>query len=620
MTIQMSWKIVVILGLWGCAHHAPQEGQAKVDEPAERPSEELATEEPTPERTIPRDGGTAPELDSDRVSKLDDPGVGGVETRRVAPTTGRGGSLARNKRRSSTVSRAAPTTPAAPALKAGRHDDNAQYNRWLSFLATHRSSAPYSVDVSERVVIRALDSEGKSLPNCSIGVQAVGGKELFRGTTFADGRTQFFPAAEAKPDQSDFTIDARCGDERRQGQLSRTGKREVEVRFRQPRKIPRRVAVDIAIVLDTTGSMQSQIDRLKKTLKAIHFQLSSLETSPDIRFALVAYRDRGDAYLTQVSKFTDDLAFFQRTVDGLDADGGGDTPEDLQSGLREAMKTLRWRPDAVRIGFVVADAVPHTDYGQNYTYLSAMEESLQRGIKWVSVGAGGLPVQGEVIFRQLAQFTMGEYVFVTAGHAGDTGGSRTEASHHVGTNYSTENLDQAMVRIVRRELSYLTDAPKDFDTTIVATANRVLPRDSVLAPAVAEAMRQLQDYSAMRIEPGTPLAVVPVVTDDDERFGDLAEYVTDQCVLVASRSPAFKVVDRDLEALRQELKLQLSEMVAVEESVRVGRLVGAELLVVTKLSIDDNGADLFARLVRVETGEILSVAKVSLDRNVISST
>ena len=42
-----------------------------------------------------------------------------------------------------------------------------------------------------------------------------------------------------------------------------------------------------------------------------------------------------------------------------------------------------------------------------------MRDSLRRGIKWVTVGAGGLPRKGEVIFRQIAQFTMGEYVFVT---------------------------------------------------------------------------------------------------------------------------------------------------------------------------------------------------------------
>lgn len=509
--------------------------------------------------------------------------------------------------------------PSAPSLKAGRHDDNAQYNRFLQFLNQNRSLAPYPVDVTERLVVRTLDSRGMSLHNCRVEVKSLDGEARSVTTTYADGRTQFFPAAQAGADEESFTVRATCGGKVRNGQLARDGKREVELRFNDPRRVPRRVPVDVAIVLDTTGSMSAQINRLKDTLNAIHVQLTALPSNPDIRFALVAYRDRGDAYVTQVTSFTDDVSMFQRVLNGLDADGGGDTPEDLQSALEKAMKELPWRDDAVRVGFIVADAIPHTDYGQSYTYRSAMQDGLARGIKWVSVGAGGLPRQGEVIFRQIAQFTMGEYVFVTAGGGGDTEGSRVEASHHVGTNYKMENLDQAMVRIVRRELSYLTDNPRDFDTTIVATAQEKLSRDVVLGPAVKEALRQLIDYSSIRLDPATAVAVAPFNASKKD-YGDVAEYVTDQMILYASREEALKLVDRDLEAVAQEISIQVTDLFDPEKSVAVGQMVGAQVLIVGKVTIRNNGADIFARLVRVETGEILSVAKVSLDNNVLSST
>ena len=84
------------------------------------------------------------------------------------------------------------------------------------------------------------------------------------------------------------------------------------------------------------------------------------------------------------------------------------------------MHQLTWRRDALRIGFVITDAPPHTDYGQQYNYLAAMKESLSRGIKWVTVGAGGLGIDGEVIYRQIAQYSMGEYVFITQGGGGDS--------------------------------------------------------------------------------------------------------------------------------------------------------------------------------------------------------
>lgn len=512
-----------------------------------------------------------------------------------------------------------PRRQNAPALQAGRHDDNAQYNRFLQFIREHISLSPYPVDVSERLVVKLADANSKSMHDCAIQIKNLEGEIRSSSRTYADGTTQFFPAAMARPDEKEFTVRAECGHQVRNGQLRRGGKRETKLSFSVSRELPKRVPVDVAIVLDTTGSMSAQINRLKDTLQAIHVQLTAQPSNPNIRFALVAYRDRGDAYVTRLTNFTDDVRSFQTALNQLDADGGGDTPEDLQSGLKDAMKKLNWRERAVRVGFIVADAVPHTDYGQQYTYRSAMQEALERGIKWISVGAGGLPTQGEVIFRQIAQYTMGEYVFVTDNGGGDTSGSRTEASHHVGTNYKMENLDQAMVRIVRRELSYLTNNPRDFDHTIVATAQEKLPRDVALAPAVKEALRQLLDYSAMRIGDGTPIAVAPY-TANQESGKDVAEYITDQMILYASREPQLKLVDRDLEAVAKETSFQLTDLFDAEKSVAIGKMVGAEVLIVGKLSVRKDGADIFARLVRVETGEILSVAKVSLDGNVLAST
>ncbi|MBI3180404.1 MAG: VWA domain-containing protein, partial [Deltaproteobacteria bacterium] len=267
----------------------------------------------------------------------------------------------------------APTyTPApvvtAPAMRAGRHDDNKQYNRFLQFLGDNSGMVVYPVNITERLVVRTLDQDGKSLHGCAVEVLDLKGKLLALSTTFADGSTQFFPADASPAEARDYALRARCGSEARNGQLGRSGRRVTDLRFGSARAVPRKVPVDIAVVIDTTGSMQSQIDRLKKTLKAIHFQLTSLSMQPDIRFGLVAYRDRGDDYVTQPYDFTRDVSAFQRVLDKLDADGGGDTPEDLQAALDDALHKLSWREDALRLGFVVADAIPHTDYGQTFTY------------------------------------------------------------------------------------------------------------------------------------------------------------------------------------------------------------------------------------------------------------
>ncbi len=543
---------------------------------------------------------------------------------------GDSGLLGSGKARSAERRYRAPA-PQAPAIKAGRHDDNAEYNRFLGFLRSHGRQAPYRTDISERLIVKTTDKDGRSLHNCLVDITDLKGRSLSRTRTYADGRTMFFPLESKHGLDSktkDFLINADCGaGNKRKGQLKRNGKRTTEVRFKHQRKIPRGIPLDVAIVLDTTGSMGSQIERLTKTLKAIHFQLtrSMGELAPSVRFALVAYRDDGDEYLTQVTGFTDRIEDFQRVLDKLDADGGGDTPEDMQTGFDKAMHVLKWRPGGLRMGFVISDAVPHTDYGQAYSYLATMRESLARGIKWTMVGAGGLGTDGETIFRQIAQYTMGEYVFITEGSVGDSGGSRVEASHHVGANYKTENLDQAIVRIIRRELSYLTRNPKDFDYTMVATGPASDGGEALLRPAAREILRQLIDYSAIAIPEGTPVAVAPVAhaamtnatlkkkgKKKDKVLARAAEYVTDQLIMSATRMPALKVVERDLKAVDNELKWQLSDLFDVEKAVPIGKMLGAELLIVAKLRRTNTGAELFAKLVRVESAEILSVARVDI--------
>ncbi len=65
--------------------------------------------------------------------------------------------------------------------------------------------------------------------------------------------------------------------------------------------------IDAVFVLDTTGSMSGLIDGAKQKIWSIASQMASGRPSPRVRLGLVAYRDRGDAYVTQRFDLTDDL-------------------------------------------------------------------------------------------------------------------------------------------------------------------------------------------------------------------------------------------------------------------------------------------------------------------------
>src|SRR5829696_1825081 len=65
--------------------------------------------------------------------------------------------------------------------------------------------------------------------------------------------------------------------------------------------------VEVVFCLDTTGSMGGLIDGAKAKIWAICNQIASGKPTPDLKVGLVAYRDRGDEYVTKVFDPTDDL-------------------------------------------------------------------------------------------------------------------------------------------------------------------------------------------------------------------------------------------------------------------------------------------------------------------------
>lgn len=60
-------------------------------------------------------------------------------------------------------------------------------------------------------------------------------------------------------------------------------------------------ALEMVFVLDTTGSMGGLLDGAKEKIWSIVNDVQQRESRPSVRVGLVAYRDRGDAYVTQIT-------------------------------------------------------------------------------------------------------------------------------------------------------------------------------------------------------------------------------------------------------------------------------------------------------------------------------
>ncbi len=102
----------------------------------------------------------------------------------------------------------------------------------------------------------------------------------------------------------------------------------------------KRPHLDVAFCIDTTGSMQGEIDMVKKKTKEMVAKLSAGKPTPVIRVGLVAYRDKGDAYVTKVFPFSQDIDQVVKDISDLQAQGGGDGPEAVDQGLHAAIKEL----------------------------------------------------------------------------------------------------------------------------------------------------------------------------------------------------------------------------------------------------------------------------------------
>jgi len=148
--------------------------------------------------------------------------------------------------------------------------------------------------------------------------------------------------------------------------------------------------IEVVFVLDTTGSMSGLIDAAKEKIWSIASTMASAQTAPDIKMGLVAYRDRGDAYVTKSVPLSNDLDSMYAKLMDFQADGGGDTPESVNQGLYDAVNKMQWNDDqqTYKVVFLVGDAPAHMDYNDDVKYPETMALAKQKGIIINTIQAG----------------------------------------------------------------------------------------------------------------------------------------------------------------------------------------------------------------------------------------
>ena len=119
--------------------------------------------------------------------------------------------------------------------------------------------------------------------------------------------------------------------------------------------------LDLALVVDTTGSMYDSIAQVQQDMKEVLAELDA--SGMDYKIAIVDYRDFPERtgwsadypYKVQLD-FTNDYDAIYDAIDSLTLGDGGDWDETIYSALMDGLDELSWRNSAGKAAIVMGDA------------------------------------------------------------------------------------------------------------------------------------------------------------------------------------------------------------------------------------------------------------------------
>ena len=163
-------------------------------------------------------------------------------------------------------------------------------------------------------------------------------------------------------------------------------------------------------MLDTTSSMSGLIEAAKEKIWSIANTMASAQQNPDIKMGLVAFRDRGDAYVTKVLDLSEDLDSMYAILMDFRAQGGGDGPESVNQALDDAINRISWsqHDDVYKVAFLIGDAPPHMDYQDDVKFPATLAMAKRKGII-VNTIQSGQHRDTTPVWQDIAQLGFGEY-------------------------------------------------------------------------------------------------------------------------------------------------------------------------------------------------------------------
>ena len=207
--------------------------------------------------------------------------------------------------------------------------------------------------------------------------------------------------------------------------------------------------INIAFVIDATGSMGDEISYLQAELYDVIERTKKQFPSSDLAIGSVFYRDAGDKYLVKNFDFTTKIPNVISFIKEQSADGGGDYPEAVIEALEASIENMNWDDDArSKLLFLLLDAPPHYSDENVIKLQKLAKKAAEKGIRIIPIAASGIDKSTEYLMRAIALETNGTYLFIT-NHSG-IGNDHIEPSTE---SYKVEMLNDLILRIIIQNCS-----------------------------------------------------------------------------------------------------------------------------------------------------------------------
>lgn len=384
-------------------------------------------------------------------------------------------------------------------LTAGEVNDFAKWDLWTDLTATvlAQMRRAWAIAPQGRYAFHLQDIHGLPIADAAVRLERGDGNVLYRARTDNTGKAELWASLDtmaAVPTGPYSLVVSHSGQTLRLDHVLPVQDGVNRMIMDLPCNPGNNV--DVAFVVDATGSMQDELDFLQAELNEIIYRSKRIGDQLNFRFANVFYRDVGpnEEYLTRTMPFTRVLSKVVNFISAQRADGGGDTPEAVEVALDSAINHLEWSAEArARIIFLVLDAGPHNTPSVRAKMKSLTSQAAAKGIRIVPVAASGIDKATEYLLRAVALGTNGTYTFLT-NHSG-VGQPHLEPTTD---SYDVESLNGLLTRILK-SYTYMPDCQQELPDLELHLPDSIVTSAKATAPdSTTTGIPELPDTTLIR--------------------------------------------------------------------------------------------------------------------------